>query len=64
TGGRGHAVPPGEKLSLHWHIWEPKLTGEELDRLVDFMGALTDESFMPQIPASVPSGLAPVVGVQ
>lgn len=64
TGGRGHAVPPGEKLSLHWHIWEPKLTDEELDRLVDFMGALTDESFMPQIPASVPSGLAPVVGVQ
>ena len=35
TGGRGHAVPEGEQLSLHWHIWEPKLTDTELDRLVD-----------------------------
>jgi len=57
TAGRGHAVPPNEKLNLHWHIWEPKLSGAELDRLVDFIGALTDESFLPATPAAVPSGL-------
>jgi cytochrome c peroxidase len=55
--GRGHAVPDGEKLLLHWHISEPNLTDTELDRLVDFMGALTDERFLPQIPKRVPSGL-------
>lgn len=54
--GRGHAVPRGERLYLHWHINEPRLTDEELDRLVDFLQALTDESFMPEIPARVPSG--------
>ena len=57
NGGRGHAVPEGENLRLHWHISEPNLTDDELDRLVDFMGALTDESFMPSIPQRVPSGL-------
>ncbi|MBL4656850.1 MAG: cytochrome-c peroxidase [Flavobacteriales bacterium] len=31
TLGRGHAVPEGENLQLHWHIWEPKLTDTELD---------------------------------
>ena len=54
---RGHAVPEGEELLLHWHISEPNLTATELDRLVDFMGALSDESFMPKIPEQVPSGL-------
>ena len=57
TGGRGHAVPPGEQLHLHWHIWEPKLSDQELDRLVDFLATLTDESFRPATPAAVPSGL-------
>jgi cytochrome c peroxidase len=57
TGGRGHAVPRGEHLRIHWHIWEPRLSDQELDRLVDFLGALTDESFRPAIPAVVPSGL-------
>lgn len=57
TGGRGHAVPAGEQLRIHWHIWEPKLSDQELDRLVDFLGALTDESFRPETPAVVPSGL-------
>ncbi|WP_344937281.1 cytochrome-c peroxidase [Zhongshania borealis] len=60
TGGRGHAVPPGEKLSLHWHVWEPNLTDRELDLLVAFMKTLTDESFMPALPKAVPSGLNPV----
>ncbi len=57
TGGRGHAVPEGEQLSLHWHIWEPELSAEELDRLVDFLGALEDQSFLPREPRRVPSGL-------
>ena len=57
SGGRGHAVPEGEELLLHWHISEPNLTGDELDRLVDFMGTLSDSSLLPIIPHSVPSGL-------
>ncbi len=59
TQGRGHAVPAQEKLNLHWHIWEPKLTDAELDRLVDFLKTLTDQSYMPTMPAAVPSGLPP-----
>jgi len=55
--GRGHAVPKEENLILHWHIWEPNLAEDELDRLVDFMNTLTDESFIPNIPKEVPSGL-------
>jgi cytochrome c peroxidase len=55
--GRGHAVPQGVQLYLHWHISDPKLTDAELDRIVDFLGALTDETFLPKAPAQVPSGL-------
>jgi cytochrome c peroxidase len=58
--GRGHAVPEGVELHLHWHIWEPDLTDHEMDRVVDFLGTLTDESFIPEIPLRVPSGLTPV----
>lgn len=57
TDGRGHAVPEGENLLIHWHIWEPNLTDYELDRLVDFLKTLTDESFKPKIPELLPSGL-------
>jgi cytochrome c peroxidase len=60
NGGRGHAVPEGVDLQLHWHISSPELTDYELDRLVDFMGTLTDESLKPQIPQRLPSGLTPV----
>jgi cytochrome c peroxidase len=60
TGGRGHAVPEGEELKIHWHIWEPNLTDQELDRLVEFMATLTDESFKPSEPGSLPSGMRPV----
>ena len=35
-------------------------TEEELDLIVDFLGALTDESLTPAIPKTVPSGLAPI----
>ena len=59
TKGRGHAVPEGEDLKIHWHVWEPNLTDDELDRLVDFMKTLTDESFKPRMPDTLPSGLAP-----
>lgn len=55
TRGRGHAVPENEKLYLHWHIWEPDLTEYELDRLVDFLKTLTDESFLPEVPEKLPS---------
>lgn len=61
NGGRGHAVPPGVALHLHWHISSPNLTDYELDRLVDFLGTLTDDSLKPETPAQLPSGLAPVV---
>ena len=57
TQGRGHEVPPTEKLRIHWHIWEPHLRHDEIDRIADFIGALTDESFKPQIPEAVPSGI-------
>jgi len=62
TLGRGHALPEEERqrMTVHWHIWEPNLTDDELDRLVDFLATLTDEAFKPSIPAAVPSGLAPV----
>ncbi|MFO1407699.1 MAG: cytochrome c peroxidase [Steroidobacteraceae bacterium] len=58
--GRGNAVPPGMTLYLHWHISDPKLTDDEVASLVDFMQALTDETFMPEVPKRVPSGLNPV----
>ncbi|MFK8019523.1 MAG: cytochrome-c peroxidase [Pseudomonadales bacterium] len=57
SGGRGHAVPAELKLELHWHIWEPNLSSDEMDRVVDFLHTLTDESFMPSVPAHLPSGL-------
>jgi len=55
--GRGNAVPAGMHLYLHWHISDPKLTETEVDRIVDFLGALTDETFLPRRPERVPSGL-------
>ena len=60
--GRGHAVPKDLHLYLHWHITDPHLTGREIDRVVDFLQALTDESFLPQVPVRVPSGLTPIDG--
>lgn len=56
TDGRGHAVPNNENLIIHWHIWEPQLSDYEIDRLVDFLKTLTDESFTPKIPERLPSG--------
>ncbi len=64
TKGRGHAVPEEENLKLHWHIWEPELSENEIDRLVDFLKTLTDETFKPQIPTTLPSGLDPIKNKQ
>lgn len=60
--GRGHGVPSGESLQLHWHIWEPNLSDQEMDLIVEFLGTLTDETFTPKVPQKVPSGLPPVDG--
>lgn len=57
TKGRGHAVPKHETLNLHWHIWEPDLSEQELDFLVAFLQTLTDETFKPRTPEQLPSGL-------
>lgn len=57
TDGRGHEVPANESLMIHWHIWEPRLTDAEIELLAGFLGTLTDEAFMPEIPDTVPSGL-------
>lgn len=57
TKGRGHEVPASEDLRIHWHIWEPGLRSDEVDRLVDFIKTLSDESFKPQVPNVLPSGL-------
>ena len=59
NGGRGHAVPEDEGLQLHWHIVSPDLADHELEQLVAFLDTLTDERFLPRVPARVPSGLAP-----
>ncbi len=58
--GRGHAVPKDLHLYLHWHISSPNLTKTEVDLLVDFLQTLTDETFTPEIPRRVPSGLPPL----
>ena len=60
NGGRGHAVPEGVEMQLHWHIWTPNLTDHELDLIVAFLQTLTDETFKPVIPTRVPSGLTPI----
>ncbi len=57
TLGRGHAVPDSLDLKLHWHIWEPQLKEKEIDQIVAFLKTLTDETFLPQIPKKLPSGL-------
>ena len=58
--GRGNAVPEGIDLQLHWHISEPDLSDDEIDRVVDFLRALTDETLSPEIPERLPSGLQPL----
>jgi len=56
---RGHAAPREVPLQIHWHIAmsQPMLGPDDVKALVAFLNTLTDESLMPQIPSSVPSGL-------
>ena len=60
---RGHAVPVGEALQIHWHIpmSRPMLSDADVAALVACLGSLTDESMAPTVPAAVPSGLQVVV---
>mgnify|MGYP006152478129 CR=1 FL=1 len=53
TKGRGHAVAE-QKLLLHWHIWEPKLSAEENQQIAAFLQTLTDQSLTPQLPQQLP----------
>jgi len=62
TLGRGHAVPKDEHLQLHWHIWEPNLSKEEIRQISAFLQTLTDESLRPPTPSHLPSGLPLPVG--
>lgn len=55
--GRGHAVPEGVEMLLHWHISEPDLSDHEINLIVTFLQSLNDERFMPARPTMVPSGL-------
>jgi cytochrome c peroxidase len=59
---RGHAVPPGAKVELHWHIHmrRAELPPQDVADLLSFLNALTDTSMSPQVPTAVPSGL-PVI---
>ena len=62
---RGSALPAGEKQAIHWHVHmlAPKLDRADVRAIVAFLGALEDESLMPEIPRAVPSGL-PVIDVR
>lgn len=59
---RGHAVPAGADVQLHWHIHMQKaeLSADDVTDVLEFLNALTDTSMAPAIPIAVPSGL-PVV---
>lgn len=55
-GGRAQDAPYKD-VRIHWHIRKIGLSDEEKLALVAFLRTLTDESAMPSIPSSVPSGL-------
>ncbi|HEX7374368.1 MAG TPA: cytochrome c peroxidase [Steroidobacteraceae bacterium] len=59
---RGHAVPTGESVQIHWHVHMRKaeLSPQDVTDLLAFLATLTDTSMAPPVPAAVPSGL-PVV---
>ncbi len=56
--GRGNAISEHDKLAIDRRVpRDPRLTKEEQIALLVFLQTLTDESMMPRIPHSVPSGL-------
>lgn len=58
---RGHALPPGEHQTIHWHVHMQKAELGEADvaAIVAFLGALEDETAKPQRPRLLPSKAAP-----
>ncbi len=62
---RGHALPKGEKQDIHWHVHmrQAKLSKDDVQSIVAFLGTLDDETPSPDIPAYVPSGLRPIPSV-
>ncbi|MGR3761112.1 cytochrome-c peroxidase [Roseobacteraceae bacterium NS-SX3] len=57
---RGHMAPAEQKLRIHWHVHMtkgPQLSAADMADIAAFLGALEDETAMPAIPESVPSGL-------
>lgn len=62
---RGHMAPEGQDLRIHWHVHMtdgPQLSPSDVEDIVAFLGALEDETHLPDIPAHVPSGLRVVTG--
>ncbi len=57
-GGRSKNGISGKET--HWHVRPIGLTADEQQDLVDFLGALTDDSWRVEIPQSLPSGLKTV----
>jgi cytochrome c peroxidase len=60
-GGRGSLA--GEAHRLHWHIRPLGLSDRQKEVVVTFLEALTDESALPKVPQSVPSGLPILKGI-
>ena len=54
---RGHALPEGADVLIHWHIANPGLRADEEVALIAFLHTLEDETATPVSPAAVPSGL-------
>jgi cytochrome c peroxidase len=54
-GGRLPETPRGPEI--HWHVREAGLAENDVEALIKFLGTLTDDSAIPEIPKSVPSGL-------
>ena len=60
---RGHMAPEGQKLKIHWHVHMtkgPQLSDQDVADILAFLGALEDETKLPAVPATLPSGLQPV----
>jgi len=62
---RGHALPAGLQLKIHWHVHmkQPELSEEDVVAVAAFLRTLTDETLSPAIPAAVPSGLPTVLNM-
>jgi cytochrome c peroxidase len=50
---------PEKVERVHWHVRKLSLSKAEKTALISFLGTLTDESHLPLVPESVPSGIDP-----